>query len=102
MARAKRLIEVECPCCQARLKIDPATEAVISHEAPEKPRTVESLEAAVARLKGEAARREELFQRSLEAEKRHGEVLERKFEELLRQAKEKPDVGPPTRDIDLD
>ncbi len=102
MARAKRLIEVQCPCCQARLKIDPATEAVISHEAPEKPRTVESLEAAVARLKGEAARREELFQRSLEAEKRHGEVLERKFEELLRQAKEKPDVGPPTRDIDLD
>lgn len=102
MARAKRLIEVECPCCQARLKIDPAIEAVISHQAPEKPRAVESLEAAVARLKGEAARREELFQRSLEAEKRHGEVLERKFEELLRQAKERPDLPPPTRDIDLD
>lgn len=102
MARAKRLIEVECPCCQAHLKIDPATGAVIAHQAPEKPRPVESLEAAVARLKGEAARREEIFQRSLEAEKRHGEVLERKFEELLRQAKEKPDLPPPTRDIDLD
>ncbi|MCS7316532.1 MAG: hypothetical protein RMI94_15345 [Bryobacterales bacterium] len=102
MARAKRLIEIECPCCQARLKIDPATEAVISHEEAEKPRTVESLEAAVARLKGEAARREELFRRSLEAEKRHGEVLERKFEELLRQAKAKPGVERPVRDIDLD
>lgn len=102
MARAKRLIEVECPCCQARLKIDPATEAIISHQAPERPRSVETLEAAVARLKGEAARREELFQRSLEAEKRHGEVLERKFEELLRQAKERPDLPPPARDIDLD
>ena len=102
MARAKNLFEVECPCCQARLKIDPATEAVISYQEPEKPRTVESLEAAVARLKGEAARREELFRRSLEAEKRHGEVLERKFEELLRQAREKPDQPPPVRDIDLD
>jgi len=102
MARPKALFEVECPCCQARLKIDPATQAVISHQAPEKPRTVESLEAAVERLKGEAARREELFQRSVEAEKRHGEVLQRKFEELLRQARESPQTPPPQRDIDLD
>lgn len=93
---------VECPCCQALLKIDPVTQAVISHQQPERPRSVESLEAAVARLKGEAARREELFQRSFEAEKRHGEVLQRKFEELLKQARESPDTPPPQRDIDLD
>lgn len=84
------------------MKIDPATQAVISYQEPERPRTVESLEEAVARLKGEAARREEMFRRSVEAEKRHGEVLQRKFEELLREAREKPDVGPPQRDIDLD
>jgi hypothetical protein len=102
MARPKGLFEVECPCCQARLKIDPATQAVISHRAPEKPRTVESLEAGLARLKGEAARREELFERSFEAEKRHGEVLQRKFEELLKQARESPETPPPQRDIDLD
>lgn len=96
------MFEVECPCCQARLKIDPGTQAVISFKEPERPRTVESLEAAVARLKGEAARREEAFQRSFEAEKRHAEVLERKFEELLRQARESPAGPPPKRDIDLD
>lgn len=102
MAKPKGLFEVECPCCQARLKVDAATQAVISFQAPEKPRSVESLEDAVARLKGEAARREELFRRQMEAEKRHGEVLQRKFEELLKQARESPETPPPTRDIDLD
>ncbi len=102
MAKPKSLIEVNCPCCQAALKIDPDTRAVISHKEAERPRAVEDLGAAVARLKGEAARREEAFQKSFAAEKMHGKVLERKFEELLKQAKESPDVPPPKRDIDLD
>ncbi|MEK7404951.1 MAG: hypothetical protein AAB225_07570 [Acidobacteriota bacterium] len=102
MAKPKSLFEVHCPCCQATLKIDPDTRAVISHKEAERPRAVEDLGAAVARLKGEAARREEAFQRSFQAEKMHGKVLERKFDELLKQAKESPDVPPPKRDIDLD
>lgn len=96
------LIEVECPCCQAVLKIDAETRAVISHAVPEKPPAIEDLAAAVAKLKGEAGRRDEVFRKQVEAEKSHGKVLEKKFEELLRQAKENPDVAPPRRDIDLD
>jgi hypothetical protein len=99
---AKGLFEVTCPCCQAALKIDPETRAVISHKEAEKPRLVEDLAAAVAKLKGEAGRREELFRKSVETEKSHGRVLEKKFDELLRQAKETPDAPPPKRDIDLD
>src|SRR5690242_7051790 len=87
----KGLFEVECPCCQAALKIDSETRAVISHKVVEKPKTVEDLTAAVARLKGEAGRREEIFRKSVEAEKSHGKVLEKKFEELFKQAKENPD-----------
>jgi hypothetical protein len=83
------------------LKVDPETRAVISHKAPEKPRVVEDLAAAAQKLKGEAARREELFRKSMEAEKSHGQVLAKKFDELFKQAKEDPDQGPPTRDIDL-
>jgi hypothetical protein len=99
---AKGLFEVTCPCCQAALKIDPETRAVISHKEAEKPRLVEDLAAAVAKLKGEAGRREELFRKSVETEKSHGRVLEKKFDELLRQAKETPDAPPPKRDIDFD
>jgi len=97
-----KLVEVECPCCQAKLKIDPETQSVISHKVPEKPPAIEDLAAAVAKLKGEAGRRDEVFRKSVETERMHGKVLERKFDELLKQAKENPDLTPPKRDIDLD
>src|SRR5262245_19322439 len=95
-------LEIECPCCQATLTVDVETRAVISHKGPEKPPVIEDLAAAVARLKGEAGRREEIFKKQFESEKTHGKVLEKKFDELLRQAKENPDLPPPSRDIDFD
>src|SRR5690348_15598383 len=99
---AKGLFEVECPCCQTTLKVDPETRAVISHKVPVKPPPIEDLAAAVAKLKGEAGRRDEVFRKHVETQKMHGTVLERKFDELLKQAKENPDLTPPKRDIDLD
>ena len=96
------MLEIECPCCQAVLKIDVETRAVISHKAPEKPRAVEDLATAVARLKGEGARREEVFRKQFEAEKTHGKVLEKKFDELFKQVKENPDLPPPKREFDFD
>ena len=98
---AKGLFEVECPGCQAKLKIDAETRAVISHKAPEKPKPIEDLAAEVEKLKGAPARREEIFQRSVEAERNSKKVLEKKFDELFKQAKENPDIAPPKRDIDL-
>jgi len=95
------LFEVECPCCQAILKVDAETRAVIAHTEKVKPRPIEDLAAEVSKLKGEGARREQLFQKSFEAEKSHGKVLEKKFDELFKRAKENPDEKPPTRDIDL-
>jgi hypothetical protein len=99
---AKGLFEVECPCCQAILKIDPETRAVIAHTVPEKPLPIQDLAAEVAKLKGEGARRDEVFRKHVEAEKSHGKVLEKKFDELFKRVKENPDAPPPQRDIDLD
>jgi hypothetical protein len=98
---AKGMFDVECPCCEAILKIDPETGAVIAHTVKERPRPIEDLAAEVAKLKGAGARREEIFQKQFEAEKSHGKVLEKKFDELFKRAKENPDVTPPKRDIDL-
>jgi hypothetical protein len=102
MAKGKALFEVDCPCCGAMLKIDPETRAVISHTELEKPKPIEDLAAAVQKLKGEAGRREDAFQKSFEQHKSHAKVLESKFDELLRQAKENPDAAPPKREFDLD
>lgn len=98
---SKGLFEVECPCCKAVLKVDSETERVIAHTVPVKPAPIEDLAAEVAKLKGAGARREELFQKSFEAEKSNSKVLEKKFDELFKRAKENPDTAPPKRDIDL-
>jgi hypothetical protein len=98
----KGLVEVECPCCRAMLKIDLETNAVITHKQPEKPRTIEDMGAAVAALKGEAARREEIFQKSFADQKTRQSVLDKKFDELFKEAKADPDSPPPKRAFDFD
>ena len=98
---ARELFEVNCPCCEATLKIDGELRVVISHTEPVKKPAFEDL-AEVAKLKGAAGRREEAFQKSFAAEKNQGQVLNRKFDELLKQAKENPEFGKKPRDMDLD
>lgn len=103
MAKSKAsLIQVNCPCCQAELQIDPKLGAVIKFKEPDRPRTFADFEAAVERQKGEAERREEAFRKSVEEQKTRQQLLDRKFDELLKQAKEHPDEPPPKRDIDFD
>src|ERR1043165_9858166 len=99
---SKGLVDVECPCCKSVLKVDAETEAVIAHTVPVQPPPIEDLAAEVAKLKGAGARREEIFQKNFEAEKSHGKVLEKKFDELFKRAKENPYEKRPMRDIDLD
>ena len=52
---------VTCPCCNGRLTIDAALEAVVAHEAPPRPRSGLGLDEALSSLKGAAARRDALF-----------------------------------------
>jgi hypothetical protein len=96
------LIVVTCPCCQAELHIDPKTAAVIRHKEHVKPATFSDMEAAVSRFKGEADRREDAFKKSVADHKVHQDVLSKKFDEMLKLAKENPDEPPPKRDIDFD
>ena len=98
---ARELFEISCPCCEATLKVDAELRAVISHTEPVKKPLIEDLAAEVQKLKGAAGRREEQFQKSFAAEKNQGALLNRKFDELLKQAKENPDFGKKSRDIDL-
>jgi hypothetical protein len=94
-------VQVECPSCGARLKIDVALGKVIGHELPPRRTETRNLDQASQLLEKEKARREALFQKSTEAEKTKPELLQRKFEEALRKSKDEP-VAPPCRDIDLD
>lgn len=97
----RQLFDVTCPCCKAELKIDHETEAVISHAEAAKAPAIGDFSKAVADLKNEAARREAAFQKSAAAERKQADVLSKKFDELLKQAKSSPDTKP-VRDFDLD
>ncbi len=84
------------------LKVDVASRAVISHIPPERPKTFNDFEEAARAMKEQDSRRESLFRQSVEAEKNKADLLEKKFQEAVKRAKETPDAAPRIRDIDLD
>jgi hypothetical protein len=100
MPKLKSEIEVVCPCCQATLVIDTNLGRVVAHNEPDRGNKPELSEAHRI-LADEAAKREALFQQSVDSEKTRGDALSRRFEEALRQAKQEP-ITKPTRDFDLD
>ena len=68
MARLKSELEVLCPCCQSVLVIDLNLGRVVSHSEPDRGNKPE-LSDAQRILAEEAARREAIFQQSVDAEK---------------------------------
>ncbi|OLC42661.1 MAG: hypothetical protein AUH43_22180 [Acidobacteria bacterium 13_1_40CM_65_14] len=100
MAKLKSEVEVTCPCCQATLVFDTNLGRIVSHKEPDRGNKPELTEAQRI-LAEEAARREAIFQQSVDHEKTRGDALSRRFDEALRQAREEP-VTKPVRDFDLD
>src|SRR5262250_2043968 len=91
--------EVGCPCCNAVLKVDPDTRAVISHVAAVKPKTFNDFEAAAKAMREQEGRKESIFRQAVDAEKNKADLLEKKFQEAIKKAKETPDEGPRIRDF---
>jgi hypothetical protein len=94
-------IQVVCPCCSATLTIDSTLSVVLNHKLPAKPQLIAELKNAANFVKEEATRRDEKYQQIVEAERNKSKVLEAKFQELLKKAKEEP-ITKPIKDIDLD
>lgn len=100
MAKLQSEIEVICPCCGSLLVVDANLGRIVSHKEPERADKPE-LNEAQRILAAEAARRDALFEQSVQAEKGRDDALSKRFEEALRQANKEP-VTRPTRDFDLD
>ena len=100
MGKLRTEYEVTCPCCQSTLVLDEGLKRVVRHTEPEradKPK----LDDAHQILADAKARRDALFEQSVQSEKTRGDALSKRFEEALRQAKDEP-VTKPSRDFDLD
>jgi hypothetical protein len=100
VAKLQTEYEVTCPCCRAALVIDAGLKRVVRHVEPEradKPK----LDEAHRILADEKARRDSLFEQSVQSERTRGDALSRRFEEALKAARDEP-LTKPSRDFDLD
>ncbi len=96
-----QIFEVPCPDCGAMIKIDASTGHVISHTPAPRKRTFEDFDAAARAMREQDERKESIFRQSVDAEKNKADLLEKKFAEALRKAKDAPE-GKPLREFDLD
>ena len=103
MSKTKKpeTFEVACPHCAASLKVDIETRAIIGHTPPVTPKTFADMEEAARAMREQEQRKESIFRQSVEAQKHQADLLEKKFQEALKRAKEAPEV-PKIRDFDLD
>ena len=83
------------------LRIDASTGLVVSHTPAPRKRMFEDLETAAKAMRDQNERKESIFRQSVDAEKNKADLLEKKFAEALRKAKDAPDVKP-IREFDLD
>ena len=101
MVKLSENLNVTCPCCQAKLVVDPVFGAVLSHEAPPRPGPDVDLMQASSILEQQQRQREDKFADSWFQEKNKEDILAKKFEEAMKKAKDAP-AGKPIRDFDLD
>jgi hypothetical protein len=94
-------LNVICPCCQAKLVIDPIFGAVLSHEAPVRQGPDVDLTKASNILEEQKRQREDKFADSWFQESNKEDILAKKFEEAMKKAKDTP-ATKPIRDFDLD
>jgi hypothetical protein len=102
MAKHTSAFEVTCPDCGAILKVDPDTRSIIGHKPAPRKRTFEDFEGAARALREQEERKESLFRQSLDAERNKKDVMDRRFAEALKRAKDDPTEGKPLREFDLD
>src|SRR5207237_10800523 len=90
MAKQGENLNVTCPCCQAKLVIDPVFGAVLSHEAHVRPGPGVDLTKASDILEEQKRQREDKFADSFFQETHKEDILAKKFEEAMKKAKDAP------------
>jgi hypothetical protein len=83
------------------LRIDAATGLVVSHTSAPRKRMFEDLETAAQAMRAQEERKESLFRQSVDAERNKADLMDKKFADALRKAKDAPE-GKPLREFDLD
>jgi hypothetical protein len=86
-------LDLDCPCCGAKLKVDPETASVVWAEA-RKPKA-KDLDDLVSRVHSQKGELDEKFSRSVHQTRNQRDILDRKFEEARKRAAADPSRRPP-------
>ena len=92
------IMEIICPCCETRLKVDIKTGEVIWEE--KKHKTMPSLAEMVKDHDAHKKEQASLFKKRSEVHKDRNRLLEEKFKEAQKNVDKSKNI--PLRDIDLD
>jgi len=96
-------LTVKCPDCESELVIDSLTGEILFHKKAREPvaggHDLDSLFDVMDQQKSEA---EATFEREVKAYEDRDRLMDEKFEEALRRAREEPDDEPMLRPFDLE
>ena len=91
-------LSVHCPCCGNVMTVDASTGDVLAEQRPRG--SQKSFEEAFGEVQTGEQRRHDAFAKAFDRTKRLDDVLEKKFEEARKKAKDEP--GRPFNPLDLD
>lgn len=91
-----------CPHCGSALSVDVEAGVVVHHEPPVEHHEKVDLDQRIDRLKADQQRAADKMEEALRKEKDRSRLMEDRFNQLMKGAKDKDDGSRPVRDIDLD
>ena len=95
----KDRIDVTCPCCNTQLVVETSSGEILSENRP-KMDVDKTFEDAITSVRGGSERREDAFSKAFDRTKNFDDLLEKKFEEARKKAKD--DTSKPTNPLDFD
>jgi len=94
-------VDIVCPCCATRLVADTETGEILSEERPKRD-TDKSFSEALNKVRSGESRREEAFSKAFERTQKLDTLLEKKFEEARKKAKDDDSAEKPHNPMDWD
>ena len=94
-------VDIVCPCCETRLVADVARAEILSQERPKKD-LEKSFSEAMNKVRSGESRREESFSKAYERTQKLDTLLDKKFEEARKKAKDDDSGEKPHNPMDWD
>ena len=95
-------LDIECPHCGTKIRVDKEAEVVVSHEPPAHVHEKADFDERLQQLGRDKARAADRMAEAMRREKDKSRLMDDRFKELIDDAKKKDDGKKPIKDIDLD